>query len=517
MLSKNNGPTMPSTLSCLLITTVCLLNVGVARAQTTYWMGRIDNTDYVFDRQLPQSFGDAIVKANVSQFKVEKNLRGFDSLNASGTAYSLIKASVTSDWQMFENQLPRRSLSIVAKNGGGGAAGSWIHMETSDSLVNQFAQNLPRRERGQWFNAEVMMIVAPDANQPNVGLAVPKTTLAKNEMIRLSEHTLGGFYFPEVLRPTHIVPFRQAMLDYGNAGRQDPDFRKFNGSKTATDLSGDKTFVGERNQWETVTKDNPSAPYFADHVVNQQLTEAAQFQAEYQASIDSVTHDGPANFKGDSRLKEFGTRVGYFNGPSSAEACGAGGAGDFPHAWMVGETHFRPWFNVYGAVYQVGYGAAKSSRTGKWYFTAVVSGARPSESNLASNPNANATNQLANSGGQTQPMPGNGISGNTGGNSGESSNAKATPAWAAGQTKSTWEQGAAKITIYVTNKTGQAIESYWVDGDGKESGPSSIPAGAEKLELGFSYPGNLYRIKINGKLHHSWVIQTANPHLIIEK
>ncbi len=101
-------------------------------------------------------------------------------------------------------------------------------------------------------------------------------------------------------------------------------------------------------------------------------------------------------------------------------------------------------------------------------------------------------------------------------NTASAGGAKATPAWAANQTKSTWKQGAGKVTISVTNKTGKVLESHWVDGNGKESAPGSVPANAKKLVLGTSYPGNLYRFKINGKLKHSWVIEANNTHLIIE-
>lgn len=360
--------------AALFLLAVSGLNQNSAHAQETYWMGRVEGTQYIFDNQLPQSFGDTIAKANKDSFKVEKNPRPFHYLDIAGIPYSLLKTSVTSDWEMFENRLPNRSVSIVSKSGAGGAADSWITMESSDPLVEQFARNLPKRTKGVWFKAELMILVSPDANQPRTRSPVPPTTLARNGMISESKHTMAGFFYPQVRRPTHINPFREHMLAYGNAGRRDPDFRKNNGSKTATDLSGETTYAGEHNKWETVTKDSPTAPYFADHVVNQELTEAAQFQAEYQASIDKMTHDGPASYKGDARLEDFNTRVGYFNGPGkSFEACGLGSMGDFPHAWMVGETHFRPWFNVNGAIHQVGYGAAKNPRSGTWYYSAVIS------------------------------------------------------------------------------------------------------------------------------------------------
>jgi|GEM_PF-2948490 len=95
--------------------------------------------------------------------------------------------------------------------------------------------------------------------------------------------------------------------------------------------------------------------------------------------------------------------------------------------------------------------------------------------------------------------------------------AQATPPSAANQTKSTYKEGDPRVTIYVTNKTGQPLAIYWVDGFGEEkSPPGTIPAGAEKLELGFSYPGNLFRFKINGELRHTWVIEKDQPHLTIQ-
>ena len=98
-----------------------------------------------------------------------------------------------------------------------------------------------------------------------------------------------------------------------------------------------------------------------------------------------------------------------------------------------------------------------------------------------------------------------------------SGGAKATPPWAATQTKSTYKQGDPRVTISITNKTGQDIEFHWVDGNGNEQPPGKIKAGAEKLEMGTTYPGSLYRFKLNGKLLHTWVIQKDQTHLTIQQ
>ena len=94
--------------------------------------------------------------------------------------------------------------------------------------------------------------------------------------------------------------------------------------------------------------------------------------------------------------------------------------------------------------------------------------------------------------------------------------AKATPPWAATQIKSTYKQGDPWVTISVTNKTGQDLEFLWVDGNGKETQPAGvIRAGAKNHPMGTSYPGSLYRFKLDGKLFHSWVIQKDHTHLTI--
>jgi len=93
----------------------------------------------------------------------------------------------------------------------------------------------------------------------------------------------------------------------------------------------------------------------------------------------------------------------------------------------------------------------------------------------------------------------------------------ATPPSAATQTRSTYRNGDPKVSIYVTNNTGQPLEFHWVDGSGKEAKPGTIEAGVTKHSLGFSYPGTLYRFRRNGKLVHSWVVQKDQLHLTIGK
>lgn len=95
--------------------------------------------------------------------------------------------------------------------------------------------------------------------------------------------------------------------------------------------------------------------------------------------------------------------------------------------------------------------------------------------------------------------------------------AEFTPPEAAGQTKSIPTAGDPEVKIFVTNKTGRDLEVHWVNDNGMESSPPKvISAGAEKYEMGDSYPGHLYRFKIKGELIHTWAIRKDQPHLIIE-
>ena len=488
-----------------------------ANGEATYWLGTMQGTDYVFETQAPTSLATALETADSNRYQVDKNSKAF-AATAQQTPYSFISASVKSDMEMFDNRLPDRSVSMIAKNGGAGGDDSWITMNTSEPGVEVLANMIPPREPGKWFDHQLILLKSPDGSKPSlkvsifgdgerywmgrrVGdsftfdvplpqefvenflsadpntnqvdknpreypsitdggtechfitasltydkgmfdqgkvaiayktdyrnniwisrlkdspkggplnahlpqpsgsawenvemvimktatsatpmttLPIPPSSLAVLNMKELGKTMKAGAYFSSVKAPADLDGFRKEMLDYGNAGRRDPDFRKIHGSQTATDLSGDKVDVyvdkrfSDRRHFESVFKQNSTPPYFADHVLNKELNDAAQFQAEYQASIRSVTHDGPRSYQGQSMFNTV-DRAKFFNSPGFAEACGGGSPGLYPMGWMSSETHFRPWFNIGGAFWQIGYGAAQSD-DGGWYYTAVVSGEEP--------------------------------------------------------------------------------------------------------------------------------------------
>lgn len=199
----------------------------------------------------------------------------------------------------------------------------------------------------------------------------PQVKEIKADMISLSQNTQPGSFFPEAQVPVDLNRFRQDMLDIGNLGRRDSEYRTKHGEKVAIDLSGETTKVGDKE--EKVYKNNESAPYFNDLVLNDDLNKAAQFQAEYNASIGTMSHEGPANYQERSMVHLI-ERVDYFNYHKVLEGEGVAAIGlptDAPEVWMQSNSHFRPWFNVGTDVREVGLGIARGTK--EWYAVVISS------------------------------------------------------------------------------------------------------------------------------------------------
>jgi uncharacterized protein YkwD len=145
---------------------------------------------------------------------------------------------------------------------------------------------------------------------------------------------------------------RETMLTIMNEARKNPNYRKQQGCKTALILPSNLK------------------PMFVDD----RLNKLAQQQADYQASIKTVTHANN-NFKsspGES-AKDYGYNKRITQYPNSGpEACaGTKELADIPIMWMKSETHYRPTWNLDGDKSTgVGFGIAKGT-DGYWYATAV--------------------------------------------------------------------------------------------------------------------------------------------------
>src|SRR5262249_51791475 len=152
-------------------------------------------------------------------------------------------------------------------------------------------------------------------------------------LLELSKLTKPGTYYSKVQVPVELNKFQHAMLAIGNLGRNDPNYRKKNGAKTALDFSGDSvlTEMDGKMVAQKIYKNNSKPPYFKALVLNPALSKAAQFQAEYQASTNAVSHFGPKNFNG-ADMYEFFKRAKHFGYTFDMEGEGGGGGGpsDFP-------------------------------------------------------------------------------------------------------------------------------------------------------------------------------------------
>ncbi|MCB0047013.1 MAG: hypothetical protein KDD92_16435 [Caldilineaceae bacterium] len=345
--------------------------------QQRYWLGRMDGTEYVFDTPLPATFAEAIMAADPKKYDVDKAPRQFPNQTVDGTEYSFVEAKITYDKPQFD----KGQVALKRKSGTNDML--WIDGNLNSAVGKPLAKQLPVPKTGEWQSVDMVILVSPNATEPTLQVPIPDTMLAKARMVELGQQTKAGQYYPKVQAPANLDAFREQMLAYGNAGRHDPDFRKENDATCALDLSQDTVKTDQDGkkpynctQTEKVYRQSETPPYFADHVLNDKLNQAAQLQAEYLASVDKVSHEGPTAFRdpksGKSvNLLNMEDRLKFFDAPGNAVEAASGGAlGNSPNSWMVSDSHFRPWFNVDGCYPEVGYGAATAN--GKWYFIAVA-------------------------------------------------------------------------------------------------------------------------------------------------
>ncbi|MCU0390929.1 MAG: CAP domain-containing protein [Thermoflexibacter sp.] len=182
-----------------------------------------------------------------------------------------------------------------------------------------------------------------------------------------------------------------AMLQLMNEARQNPNYRRASGCKTALALPSNLTPL----------------------VFDDRLTNTAQEQADYQARIRQVTHDN-RNYR-DNNDGGYGARMDkYLRNIGTAEACGGSEQlADEPIGWMKSETHYRPTWNLDNQVMNaVGFGIAKGSDN-VWYTVAVWANLpSPSSSLKITQPvkgNSTSNNSNAKSIGKYELNPGDRI------------------------------------------------------------------------------------------------------------
>jgi hypothetical protein len=349
------------------------------QAQTpTYWLATVERTPtsatYTYDVKAPDYFVAWLLETS------ERGGGRTATKTINGKTYTFVQqffswdtkgSSPASNGQIRLDNKNDRWRSDAWRN--------HQNLKTDQNLIRALDSAPTQLSINAWREADLMALRWDGTGAPALKYSekIPEITQLWDKLVRFNEEpTKPGGHFPSVQVPTNLDALRSVMLAYGNAGRRDPDFRKDNGSKTATDLSGPT--VNTQDGQKKVFKQNPGPPYFSPHVLNDKLNAAAQFHAEYIASINVSTHDGPSDYRDPVSgktvdLSKIWLRSEFFGaGRSVVETVApADGIGDLPHRWMKAETmHFQPWFNVDGCYPEIGFGVARSKQ-GDWYFVGV--------------------------------------------------------------------------------------------------------------------------------------------------
>lgn len=343
---------------------------GEALAQSAPVLGRTTAAEQVYDVPMPADFAEIVTASGPKYARFKKFLKTTKE-ESGGQSYDILTARIAWDKDKIDT-------GAFAMAGDHGASGDdWVQVDAGSAewqaLVPQLKAMIVTRN-GDWSYSELKIYVPQAGGPATLSIPIPELVLITKRMEALEPATAAGIYYPAVKRPADLDALRAEMLAFGNLARRDADYRKKYKTKTAFDLSGDTvtTSVGR----EKIYKKNPAPPYFSDVSLNDKLNEAAQFQAEYMASIGRMTHDGPSTYRDPKsgavvNMHDVDKRSVFFGGPQNVvEAAGEGPPGVYPHGWMVTDTHFRPWFEIDGSYPMIGYGAALGAN-GKWYFAAV--------------------------------------------------------------------------------------------------------------------------------------------------
>lgn len=346
-----------------------LLHAGTAMAQKTYWIPTVkkegNQRTLAYNVRVPDYFVPWLLHTS-------ERGGGKESTKAiQGKTYTFVKQYFTWDnTPGGANPTATGQIRIDTKLDRD-ASDLW---ELSDQLKGDkefiaAMEALASGDKQHWRRLDLVALVTSSRAVPTFEEAMDPLTNHQANLAELAERTKAGEYFADAKVPAMLVPFRVQMLAIGNLARRDPNYRKDHRCEFALDLSRETTRT-DRGM-EKVFKHNDSPPFFKDLVLNQKLSKAAQFHAEYMASIQKVTHDGPADYMGHE-MRGYDQRLAFFeySFPTEGEGAGAGGPSEFPTSWMSSDSHFRPWFNVGMDVKEVGLGVAQGA-DGTWYFCAI--------------------------------------------------------------------------------------------------------------------------------------------------
>lgn len=348
--------------SSLMLSVLILLVCSQCMADN-YWIPSVQRDgNLIYNVQVPDSFvpllltrtsrggGESQTRTiNGRQYTFVRQALAWTTGAPTNGQILLLKEQGKDEWQTLADLRSQTEFTTALEALGSGD--EWSHLEFLWALRTSDATN-------------PQLVVDPKVIDP-YSTRVPRAALRD-----LSKDMRPGQFYSGVQIPANINAFRTKMLDIGNLGRRDPNFRTKHGEKVAIDLSGDST-KNINNDRVKIYKNHSSPPYFVDLVLNQKLCKAAQFQAEYQALTKKMGHLGPANYQGVD-MRDFNDRVRHYGYPlmTAGEAAGGWDATAYPRKWMVSDTHFAPWFNVDADVREMGLGAAKAN-DGTWYFAAI--------------------------------------------------------------------------------------------------------------------------------------------------
>ncbi|MBS1514790.1 MAG: CAP domain-containing protein [Bacteroidetes bacterium] len=329
---------MNKILSLKLTILLCLIFMagGQTFAQKTYWMGRKDGTQLRYDIKVPNDVATKVVMKSDSKAVDSKPRYNKFTNNINGKDYTFYKNEI--GWEKFGTA----DFTWLTESGLGA---DWVEVSTSDPAFSNFVNSglapIKLKMNDDWGYATVIMVEIDGSSAPDVATNLDGTTGAPKKEVeaiwRLKELSKKS-----TLTMEEIDEARKCMLIIANEGRANQNYRRERGCKQDLNL--------------------PTG--LAPFMLADDLNQAAQEQAEYQAKINKVTHD-------HASYKDYGERMEK-NGimGTSYEACANGELFDTPDNWMSSETHYKPFWNIETPVTHIGFGLAKGS-DGMWYTTAV--------------------------------------------------------------------------------------------------------------------------------------------------